>query len=59
MFINKYYYCYSYNQKKYLLENGEFCIIKGIHPVTQKKYWVFERNEKLNKLLDKWQSNKK
>lgn len=51
---SKYYYCYSYPQKKYLIENGEFVIVKGISPNTQKRYWVFERNENLDKLLSDW-----
>ena len=57
--MSKYYYCYSYNQKKFLIDNGEYSIVKGIHPETQKRYWVFERNEKLDELLTKWQENKK
>lgn len=56
--MSKYYYCYSYNQKKFLVDNGEYIIVKGINPNTQKKYWVFERNANLEKLLSEWQNNK-
>ena len=54
----KYYYCYSYPQKKYLMDNGERYVLKGVHADSQKTYWVFERNEKLNELLDDWKLNK-
>lgn len=56
--MSKYYYCYSYNQKKFLIDNGEYSIVKGIHPTTHKQYWVFERNDNLDRLLTEWQLNK-
>ena len=57
--MSKFYYCYSYNQKDYLISNGEFSVVKGIHPDTGKRYWVFERNDNLDRLLNQWQLNKK
>lgn len=54
----KYYYCYSHPQKDFLITNGLMYVIKGIHPDTQKRYWVFERNDELNSLLTKWTNNK-
>lgn len=51
---NKYYYCYSYPQKKYLMDNGQKYIIKGVHPNSHKIYWVFERNNSLDVLLNNW-----
>lgn len=56
--MNKYYYCYSWPQKQYLRKNNEEPIVNGLHPKTQKKYWVFERNENLDRLLNEWQSRK-
>lgn len=56
--MNSLYYCYSYPQKDYLITNGLYCVVKGIHPKTNKKYWVFERNDKLDNLLNKWRLNK-
>lgn len=53
--MSTYYYCYSYPQKKFLIDNGLFSIVKGIHPKSKKRYWVFERNNKLNNLLTEWQ----
>lgn len=57
--MKPYYYCYSHPQKDFLIKNGVFCIVKGIHPKTNKTYWVFQRSEKLNNLLTQWQSSKK
>lgn len=54
----KYYYCYSHPQKDFLITNGLMYVIKGIHPDTQKRYWVFERNDELSVLLTKWTNNK-
>ena len=34
--MSKFYYCYSYNQKNYLMKNGEYVVVKGIHPETNK-----------------------
>lgn len=50
----KYYYCYSYPLKKFLLVNGERYILRSVNNKTKKRYWVFEKNEKLNKLLSDW-----
>lgn len=55
---NKYYYCYSHPQKDFLITNGLRYVIKGIHPDTQKRYWVFERCAELDTLLNKWTANK-
>lgn len=55
---NKYYYCYSYPQKRFLMDNGEYVIVKGINPNSKKRYWVFEKNDKLDKLLTEWQTRK-
>ena len=54
-----FYYCYSYPLKNFLITNGLRFVIKGIHPETQKRYWIFQRDEQLDKLLGQWQSQKK
>lgn len=57
---NKFYYCYSHPLKDFLITNGLKYVIKGIHPDTQKRYWVFDKNEKqLDKLLTEWQLRRK
>lgn len=57
--MNKYFYCYSWNLKKFLNSNNEESIVSGLHPNTKKKYWVFERNNNIDKLLSEWQLRKK
>ena len=58
--LNKYFYCYSYPLKEFLRENGQESIVSGIHPTTNKKYWVFERDnsKKLDTLLTQWSQRK-
>ncbi len=58
--MNKYFYCYSYPLKEFLRENGIKSIVSGIHPTTNKKYWVFERdeNKNLDLLLTQWSQRK-
>ena len=46
--------CYNIKQKKYFEKNGEHNLIYGIHPKTKKMFWVYERNENFNKLLNEW-----
>lgn len=56
--MSKYFYCYSWPLKEFLRLHSEISIVSGLHPNTNKKYWVFERNDNLNKLLDEWRLNK-
>lgn len=56
--MNRYFYCYSYNLKCFLIENGHKFITNSINSNTHKKYWVFEGTEELNKLLDIWKTRK-
>lgn len=52
--MNKYFYCYSWPLKEFLIKNGQASIVSGIHPTTNKKYWVFDGTDELNNLLTKW-----
>lgn len=56
--MNKYFYCYSWPLKEFLISNGQNSIVSGIHPNTGKKYWVFEGTEILNNLLTEWKLRK-
>lgn len=56
--MDKYFYCYSYPLKEFLIANGQISIVAGIHPSTSKKYWVFHGTEQLNNLLTEWKSRK-
>lgn len=54
--MNKYFYCYSYNLKTFLLENGHRFITSSVNPKTNKKFWIFEGTNELNHLLDVWKN---
>ena len=41
------------------MDNGEKYVLKAVHNESKKMYWVFERNQKLDRLLTEWQSRKK
>ena len=56
--LEKYYYCYSYPLKEFLMENNQKSILHAIHPKTKKKYWVFNGTDELNRLLDEWRLRK-
>nr|DAI19855.1 MAG TPA: hypothetical protein [Caudoviricetes sp.] len=56
--MDKYFYCYSYPLKEFLLSNGQVSIVAGIHPNTHKKYWVFNGTKQLNNLLTEWKLRK-
>ena len=49
--MDRYFYCYSYPLKEFLLSNGQVSIVAGIHPKTHKKYWVFNGTEQLDNLF--------
>lgn len=54
----RYYYCYSYPQKEFLINRGLRYITAAINQSTGKRYWLFEGTEKLNMLLQKWRDNR-
>ena len=56
--MNRYFYCYSYPLKMFLIENGLRYITHSVNSNTQKKFWVFEGTEELNHLLDIWKIRK-
>jgi hypothetical protein len=54
----KYYYCYSYPQKEFLKKNGLRYIMAAINQSTNKRFWLFESCEELNRLLQEWRDNR-
>lgn len=54
----RYYYCYSYPQKEFLINSGLRYIVAAINQSTGKRYWLFEGTEKLNFLLQEWRENR-
>ena len=49
--MSRYFYCYSYNLKCFLIENGQRFITSSINKKTNKKFWIFEGTTELNELL--------
>lgn len=56
--MNNFFYCYSMNLKKYLMDNGMIYDIVATNPNNSKLFFRFERNNELDKLLTKWSENK-
>ena len=50
----KYFFCYSYNLKKFISNNGVRYEFAGNNPNNGKPYWGYLKDEKLNSLLSKW-----
>lgn len=52
------YCCYSLNLRDFLYKNGVKYELCALNPNSKTMFWVYVRNEKLNKLLDAWSKNK-
>ena len=53
------YCCYSLNLRNYLYENGLRYKLAALNPNSKNLFWVYVKDEKLNKLLDEWSANHK
>lgn len=56
--IVKLYCCYSLPLRKYLYENGLEYELAALNPNSKSLFWVYVKNEKLDKLLNEWSANK-
>ena len=56
--MKKYFYCYSMNLKKFLMDNGLRYEWVDTNPKSNKLYYKFERTEELNNLLTQWSKGK-
>lgn len=56
--MNKLYICYPEKIKNFLLSNGCRYEVIGLNPNSKQTFWVFIRDEKINKLLTDWNSLK-
>lgn len=52
------YCCYSLPLRNYLYENGLRYKLAALNPNSQKLFWIYIKNEKLNDLLNKWSAHK-
>ena len=53
------YCCYSLNLREFLYKNGLRYKIAALNPNSKSLFWVYVKNEKLDKLLNEWSANKK
>ena len=52
------YCCYSLNLRNYLFENGMRYKLAAKNPNSDSLFWVYVKNEKLDRLLSEWSANK-
>lgn len=48
------YTCYSLNLRNYLYENGIKYKLAAKNPNSNKLFWIYVKDEKLDELLTKW-----
>lgn len=51
---NNLYYCYSCRLKDFLKSQGFRYETKGIHPKTNKPFFIFMKSKELDVSLNKW-----
>lgn len=52
------YCCYSLNLREFLYNNGLRYKLAALNPNSKSLFWVYIKNEKLDKLLTEWSKNK-
>ena len=52
------YCCYSLPLRNYLRDNGMRYKLCALNPNSQQRFRVYVRNEKLDRLLTEWTTNK-
>ena len=52
------YCCYSLNLREFLYNNGLRYKLAALNPNSKSLFWVYVKNEKLDKLLNEWSANK-
>lgn len=53
------YCCYSLNLREFLYNNGMRYKLAALNPNSKSLFWVYVKDEKLDKLLNEWSANKK
>lgn len=56
--MNRLYCCYSLNLRNFLYEHGLKYELCALNPNSQNMFWVYIRDEKLDKLLNEWSAEK-
>ena len=57
--MNKYFYCYSWPLKEFLIQNDCEMVMYSKNLNTGKTFWVFENSRQITDLLDEWRLRKK
>lgn len=52
------YCCYSLNLREFLYDNGVRYKLAALNPNSKSLFWVYVKDEKLDKLLTEWSVNK-
>lgn len=52
------YCCYSLNLRNYLYDNGMRYKLAALNPNSKSLFWVYVKDEKLDRLLNEWSANK-
>lgn len=52
------YCCYSLNLREFLYNNGVRYKLAALNPNSKSLFWVYVKDEKLDKLLSEWSINK-
>ena len=52
------YCCYSLNLREFLYNNGTRYNLAALNPNSKSLFWVYVKDEKLDKLLNEWSANK-
>lgn len=53
------YCCYSLNLREFLFKNGMRYKLAALNPNSKSLFWVYVKDDKLDKLLNEWSANKK
>ena len=53
------YCCYSLNLRNFLYNNGLRYKLCALNPNSEKRFWVYIKDEKLNTLLNEWSTTNK
>lgn len=52
------FYCYSYRMYHFMLAFGEKCIDSSVSKSTGKRYWVFNKSDRLDSIIQKYNEMK-
>lgn len=52
------YCCYSLNLRNYLYKNGLRYKLAALNPNSKNLFWIYIKDDDLNRLLNDWSSNK-